>query len=117
MIITPADTATMFLDSETTIRIYYRLLGDKPIDAYTITIDGKAVEPTPEGDRYYVEIQDIAAHKLDEMHTITAGGETLIYGPMSFAYTVLTKEPEGSSFYNLALALYAYSAAAENYIK
>ena len=112
-----AATATMFLDSETTIRIYYRLLGDKPIDAYTITIDGEVVEPTPEGDRYYVEIQDIAAHRLDDMHTITAGGETLIYGPMSFAYTVLTTEPEGSSFYNLALALYAYTAAAENYIQ
>ena len=36
---------------------------------------------------------------------------------MSFAYTVLTKEPEGSTIYNMALALYAYSAAAENYIK
>jgi hypothetical protein len=107
----------MFLDSETTIRIYYRLLGDKPIDAYTITIDGKAVEPTPEGDRYYVEIQDIGAHKLDEMHTITAGNETLIYGPMSYVYDVLTYDPEGSTIYNLALALYAYSAAAENYIK
>ena len=111
--------ATMLLDSETVIRIYYVLTGDKTIEDYTFRIDGVEVEPQYQEsrDRYYVELPNIGAHELDEMHVFTVGDEIFHYGPMSYVYDVLTYDPEGSTIYNMALALYAYSVAAENYIK
>ena len=111
--------ATMLLDSETVIRIYYVLTGDKTIEDYTFRIDGVEVEPQYQEsrDRYYVELPNIGAHELDEMHVFTVGNEIFHYGPMSYVYDVLTYDPEGSTIYNMALALYAYSAAAEAYFK
>ncbi len=106
---------TLLLDSETTIRVYFQLTGEKPIEDFTFTVDGVEVEPQAFGDRWYIECKNIAAQKLDEMHTFTCGGITITYGGLSYVNQVMTYYTSGAT-YDMASALYAYWQAAENYI-
>ena len=105
---------TLLLDSNTTIRFYFALTGDKTIDEYTFTIDGNQVTPVEKGGLYYVELSDIAAHMLGEMHDVTVGGLTVSYAALSYVNQVMllsTDEP----VINMAKALYAYAMAAVAY--
>ncbi len=107
---------TLLLDSETTIRVYFQLTGDKTIDEYTFAVDGETVTPVEKDGRYYIELRNIAAHKLDVMHTFTCGGITIRYSALSYVNQVMTAYNSGAT-YDMACALFAYWQAAENYIK
>ncbi len=106
---------TLLLDSETTVRVYFELTGDKPIEEYTFTVDGVEVEPKFKDGKYYIERPNISAHRLDDMHVFTCGGITVTYGGLSYVNQVMTYYTEGATF-EMASALYAYSRAAEAYI-
>ncbi len=106
---------TLLLDSETTVRVYFELTGDKTIDQYTFTVDGVEVEPKFKDGKYYIERPNISAHRLDDMHVFTCGGITVTYGGLSYVNQVMTYYTEGATF-EMASALYAYSKAAEAYI-
>ncbi len=106
---------TLLLDSETTVRVYFELTGDKTIDQYTFTVDGVEVQPTFKDGKYYIERPNISAHRLDDMHVFTCGGITVTYGGLSYVNQVMTYYTEGTTF-EMASALYAYSKAAEAYI-
>ena len=106
---------TLLLDSETTVRVYFELTGDKTIDQYTFTVDGVEVTPTYKDGKYYIERPNISAHRLDDMHVFTCGGITVTYGGLSYVNQVMTYYTEGATF-EMASALYAYSKAAEAYI-
>ena len=108
-------TYTLLLDSETTVRVYFQLTGDKTIDEYTFTVDGVEVEPKYKDGLYYIEKQNISAHRLDDLHTFTCGDITITYGGLSYVNQVMTYYTEGTTF-DMASALYAYSMAAEVYI-
>ena len=110
-----AKSMTLLLDSETTVRVYFELTGDKPIEEYTFTVDGVEVEPQFKDGKYYIEKQNIAAHRLDDMHVFTCGGITVTYGGLSYVNQVMTYYTSGTTF-DMASALYAYSKAAESYI-
>ena len=110
------ESVSLLLDSETVLRVYYQLTGDKTIDEYTFYVDGKVVTPVQKDQRYYVEIRNISAHRLDDVHTFTVGGLTLKYSPLSYVNTVLSTSQD-EALINVAKALYFYSAAAEAYLK
>ena len=109
------DNYTLLLDSETTVRVYFKLTGDKTIDEYTFTVDGVEVEPVFKDGLYYIQKTDIGAHRLDELHVFTCGGITITYGGLSYVNQVMTYYTEGTTF-DMASALFAYSKAAEEYI-
>ena len=108
-------TYTLLLDSETTVRVYFQLTGDKTIDEYTFTVDGVEVEPVYKDGLYYIQKTDIGAHRLDELHVFTCGGITITYGGLSYVNQVMTFYESGTTF-DMASALFAYSKAAEAYI-
>ena len=106
---------TLLLDSETTVRCYFQLTGSKTIDQFTFKVDGIEVTPTYKDGYYYIEKANIAAHRLDDMHTFTCGNITITYGGLSYVNQVMTYYTSGTTF-DMASALYAYSKAAESYI-
>jgi hypothetical protein len=106
---------TLLLDSETTVRCYFQLTGEKSIEEFTFTVDGVVVQPTYKDGYYYIEKTNIAAHRLDDMHVFTCGGITITYGGLSYVNQVMNFYTEGTTF-DMASALYAYSKAAEAYI-
>ena len=104
------------LETETSIRIYFKLTGSKTVDAFTFLVDGKEVKPVQKGSEYYVEIANIAAQDLDAMHTVTVGGLTIRYGGLSYVNTVLNNQAiAGEALVNTAKALFAYNKLAESY--
>ena len=109
-------SVSLLLDSETVLRVYYQLTGDKTIDEYTFYLDGEEVTPIQKGDRYYIEIRNIGAHKLDDVHEFTVGGLSMTYSVLSYVNTVLNVSAD-EAVINMAKALYAYSMAAEAYLK
>ena len=110
-----AKSMTLLLDSETTVRVYFELTGNKPIESYKFTVDGVAVTPKYKDGKYYIERPNISAHRLDDMHVFTCGGITVTYGGLSYVNQVMTYYSSGTTF-EMASALYAYSKAAEAYI-
>ena len=108
--------ATLILETETSIRIYFKLTGSKTIDRYTFKVDGQVVQAKAAGGLYYVEIPNIAAQHLDRMYTITVGGITIRYGGLSYANQVI-KNPQYATeaMTNAAKALFAYNKMAEDY--
>ena len=107
-------TYTLLLDSETTIRVYFQLTGTKSIEEYTFTVDGVEVQPVAKDGLYYIEKTNIAAHRLDDMHVFTCGDITIHYGGLSYVNQVMTYYTSGTTF-DMAVALYNYSQAAEAY--
>ena len=107
-------SATLLLESGTTLRVYFKLTGDKTIDQYTFYVDGVEVKPVQKNDRYYVELENLPAKKLDEMHTFTVGGLSLEYGVMSYVHSIVFNSPSENTV-NVAKALYAFHEAAKAY--
>ena len=103
-------SATLLLESGTTLRVYFKLTGDKTIDEYTFYVDGVEVEPVQKNDRYYVELDNLAAKNLDKMHTFSVGGLSLNYGVMSYIHNIVFSAPSEAAV-NAAKALYAYHVA------
>ena len=106
---------TLLLDSETTVRIYFELTGDKTIDQYTFLVDGKEVAPVEKNGLYYVQIPNISAHRLGRMYEITVGGITVTYGAMSYVNQVLNYADATPETVEMAKALFAYYQAAIAY--
>ena len=107
-------SATLLLESNTTLRVYFKLTGDKTIDEYTFYVDGVEVQPVQKNDRYYIELPDLAAKNLDQMHEFTVGGLTLNYGVMSYIYNIAFNSNNEAAV-DVVKALYAYHVAAKAY--
>ena len=107
-----AKSATVMMESELTIRVYFTLTGDKSIDEYIFTVDGQVVTPKYNEKGYYIEFGNIAAKRMDEMHEFKVGGITVTYGVLSYVNSKLSASDPLEV--NLAKALYAYYAAAKD---
>ena len=79
---------SLVLDSETSIKVFFT-----PAENVTampaVTLDGKTYEPEKVGARYVVRIDNIAAHQLADIHTITAGGATVKVSAVSYVRSML----------------------------
>jgi hypothetical protein len=108
--------ATLLLETETTARIYFKLTGSKTIDQFTFKVDGAVVQAKANGELYYVEIPNIAAQHLDEMHTVSVGGLTIRYGGLSYVNQVIKNPAYATAeMTEAAKALFAYNKMAETY--
>jgi hypothetical protein len=94
--------------------VYFTLTGNKSIDQYTFTIDGKRVTPQYNDKGWYVETDGIAAKNLEKMFQIKVGGITVKYGALSY----VNSKVGGSNVLeaNISKALYAYWVAAEAFL-
>jgi len=110
------DSAVLLLDSETSLRVYFVLTGEKTIDEFTFLVDGKEVKPIQKNERYYLEVRNIAAHNLDLFHQFTVGGLTMEYSVLSYINTVLNFSTDEATI-NVAKALYAYAQTVEAFVK
>jgi hypothetical protein len=110
------DSAVLLLNSETSLRIYFTLAEGKTIDEFTFLVDGVEVDPIQKNNRYYLEVSNIAAHRLDEFHQFSFGGLTVKYSVLSYVNTMLNVSTDEEAI-NMAKALYAYSQAVEAYAK
>ena len=109
-------SATLMLQTETSVRIYFMLTGDKTIEDYTFYVDGKEVTPIEKDGKYYVAITDIKAQDLDKTYTITVGGLTIQYSGLSYINTVINNPATaGEALVNVAKAIFAYNKRAEAY--
>ena len=106
-----AKSATLMLEDVVKVRVYFTLTGNKSIDQYTITIDGKKVTPQYNDKGWYVETDGIAAKDLEKMFTVKVGGITVKYGALSY----VNSKVKGSNILeaNISKALFAYWKAAE----
>jgi hypothetical protein len=96
------------------VRVYFTLTGDKSIEDYTFTIDGKEVTPSRNEKGYYVETDGIAAKDLEKMFNVQVGGITVNYGALSYVNSKAGSSNELEA--NIAKALFAYWQAAEAYL-
>ena len=106
---------TLLLDSETTIRVYFKLTGSKTIDQYNFQVNGKTVTPVFKNGMYYVQIPNIPAHRLSDMYQVTVGGITVDYSAMSYVNQVMIHPEAPAEAINMAKALFAYYEAAIAY--
>ena len=110
-----ATSAKLTLDADVAIRVTFQITGGKDVSAYKFLIDGEETDPIPTGDRYYIELDGIAASKFDDTHIFSVGDLAVHYSVLSYVNMVHTSNsPE--NLVNLINALYAYYAATEAYV-
>lgn len=110
--------ATLLLESTTAIRIYFTLKESTSINDVTVTVDGvemKAALASGTTAMYYVEIPNIAAANLGQTYEICIDGYTVNYSAMSYAYSVLSTQPNTSKSVDVVKAMCIYSAIASEY--
>ena len=107
-------SASLLLQSETKIRIYFKLKSGYQLSDFTFTVDGVQVTPVQSGDEYYIEKANVAAKDLDTMYTFRLGNRQLTYCGLSYVNQVLNYSRD-EKLINLAKALYAYNQAANAY--
>lgn len=116
--------SSLMLTGETAIRHYFTLEDGNNISDYTFTIGqgtaAKNLTPAQKDGRYYVEISNIAAHRLSEADTVSickngaAETCTVAYSAYSYAKTVLSDTASyRSELKNVMKALYQYCEAAK----
>ena len=108
------------LESTTEINIKFELDPDHSIDEYSFTLDGTDVTPVSAGSNaYMVTVYNIAANKLDNMHTfsVTAGDEALTAQccALGYCYNVLKNNYLSAEMQNTCKALYLYNVEANAY--
>ncbi len=111
--------ATLFLEEGTTIRIYLQAAQGVDMSTVDVYVDGVAKKATLYSSAqrlYYVEIENISAKNLADIHTIAVDGVTLSYSAISYCYTVFrTKDTQPAALLDLCRALYGYYEAAYQY--
>ena len=116
-------TATLLLESETELRVYFTPEDGRTLDDYTFEVSGNKVVTTGTKDgKYYVAITGIRADELQDMYTVTIRltdtqevFASVTYGAMSYVRTVLNNSSD-VDLQNLVKALYLYNQAALDYL-
>ena len=113
--------SSVLLESETTIRHYFKLTSGDITD-HTFLLDGEAVTPVNEaGTNYwYIDIPNIVSKDLDRVYVLEADGMTIEYNALSYAYAALNaygNDAAKGAMCNTVRALYEYNLAANAYFE
>ena len=113
-------SGSLELESDTGLRVYFKLTGSDTISSYTFKVDGTKATPVKKGTQYYVSIKNIPARLMSEPHTVTVtdkAGNTLTttYSGLSYPAAVLASTAAPESLKNLARAIDLYAEAALAY--
>ena len=110
--------ASLILESETTLKLYFTLSDEANVSSYTFSMGSETLTPEKSGTYYYVAITNIDAMNLDTDYTVkvTSGGTDLevTYSPMTYCYNVLNGS-YSDELKNVVRALYLYNSAANTY--
>ncbi len=110
---------SLVLDSETTIKVYFKL-ADAYQGSVSFTLDGNPVEAEKSGGRYIVKINNISSHLLGTEHTVIAttenGNATVDLSALSYVKWMFDNYQYGSDAYNMCAALYKYAKAASRFV-
>ena len=113
-------SATLLLESETTIRHYFELDEGKTVGGYTFFVGNDEVTPKTktlaDGVVYYIDIAGLTPNMLDEVYTVkvTDGTDTYTcdYSALTYAKRVYENANSDNDTKNLAAAILAYNSAA-----
>ena len=113
-------SGSLELESDTGLRVYYKLTGTDAISTYTFKVDGTKATPVKKGTQYYVSIKNIPARLMNKPHTVTVtdkAGNTLTttYSGLSYPAAVLASDIAPESLKNLCRAIDLYAEAALAY--
>ena len=120
-------SSSLVLESSTTLRHYFWIDSLDNVDDYTVTVNGEAAEfatANVKGENVYVyvDVENIAAHELDEVQTVvvtkaeTDGSITV--NCSAVGYVGLAKDDNtDAKLRNLAKAVAKYAYEANEYIK
>ena len=114
--------ASLSLDSQTTLRLYFSCQGDAAIEDLRFFWGEQALTPQKSGNFYCVELSDIAAKNLGTAYTIrvTCGEASLDvqYSAMAYGYHVLQRDVSATrtqALKDTIAAMYLYYQAAKDY--
>ncbi len=114
-------SSSLLFESNTSIRHYFKLTGDKAISDYTFTLDdGTVLDAEQKGDYYYVEVSDIPSHKLDKIRMVTVSDGTsdanYFYSPLTYAKIVIDRNlASDADLVNALKAFYLYFSESKAY--
>ena len=113
-------SGSLELESDTGLRVYYKLTGTDVISTYTFKVDGQKVTPVKKGTQYYVSIKNIPARLMNKPHTVTVtdkAGNTLTttYSGLSYPAAVVASDLAPDSLKDLCRSIDLYAEAALAY--
>ena len=82
--------STLLLDSATVVRHYFSLADGAKISDYTFVSGGKTLTPAQKNGMWYVDLPAKTVTEFGTAQTLSVGGFTLSYSPMSYIYAVLS---------------------------
>ena len=113
--------SNLTLESETTLRHFFKLESGHSVSEYAFTVDGTSVTPVSRSEGYCVEIPDIVAKNLGKSYAVTvsltSGGDAVTitnYSALSYGYRALNNSTD-EALLNLVKALYLYNRKADAY--
>ena len=110
--------SSLLLDSQTTIRHYFKVSDAVKLDDVTFAIGNTTLTPQKKGNDYYIEVKDIPASGLGTSYTlrVSDGSSTwnLYYSALSYVYDVINNDSD-AKLSTLCRALYWYYIAAKDY--
>ncbi len=119
--------ATLLLESETVIRLYFNLADGYDTNAVTFTVDGEPLtiqtatgaDSGFESYSYYVEVS-VPANELSEYCTFTVAGAdgtegTVQYSAFVYANNIISDSNSDTNLQNVCKALAFYGQAAKSY--
>lgn len=112
--------ATLVLESETTLRMWFQFEQNADLSDLTFTVDGKEQSYVKSGDYYIVDFANIAAKDLDKDFTVTVSAGTRSFNASSSAMTYCYNSlinTSNAALHNVAKAMYLYNASANAYFK
>lgn len=105
----------LVLNSNTTLRFYFVLNGDKAITGYNFD-DLAVYKRTVNGtEMYFADIKNIAPHELNTPQTVSIDGNAFVsYNPMAYIVRMYHNST-ASGMRDLMYALYNYHTVAASY--
>lgn len=109
---------SLILRDRTSIRIYFKPVGDMPKITLGSGDDAKTLTPVKKGDAYYVEIPGVSAADLDKQFTVYFGKDIVMASARGYMSSVIIDFIDNAAkadLVELCQSLYEYSMAAEEY--
>lgn len=119
--VTPVDGIELYgtslvLNSNTTLRFYFVLNGDKAITDYNfgdLAVYKRTVNGT---EMYFADIKDIAPNELNKPQTVSIDGNAFVsHNPVAYIIRMYHNESAAAGMHDLMHALYNYHTVAANY--
>ena len=111
--------SNLVLDSETTLRVYFKPASEAIADTLTFLVNGIEITPTQSGGYLVISITNIHANALDDVFDVTVTDGTIEYhfscSPFSYCNSVFANGTYPQELENVLKAMYLYNQAAINY--